>query len=401
MPRTIKGDWISAYLKYTEETESPKSYHTWTAIACIAGALARKVYFKIGSLNVYPNFFTMLVGSSGKLRKGAAMGVGEDLFRQLNLDMAAEAITREALLIRMSKASRNFMYPDGSQGVHSSLTLFSKELTTLTGVQNNKFLADLTDWYDCHEVWTNDTKNKGTDTIEGMYLNILAATAPDWIPQILPIAAVGGGFTSRCIFIVETEKYKILPMPPPLDAQLRLSLIEDLKDIRGITGQYVFDDDATNKYNAWYVETETKKKDGVYALQDPRLYSYCERRAVHLFKLCMVICAATTSERVISVDMLERALGVLEAAEQRMSGIFVGVGLNELAQKQALIMSYLKTHGNATREEVLVKYYRDINITDLENIERSMCVMGVIDVIPLMADGAKTCRYIWKDKGHQ
>ena len=115
----------------------------------------------------------------------------------------------------------------------------------------------------------------------------------------------------------------------------------------------------------------------------------------------MVVCAATTSERVISVDMFERALSVLEAAEQRMSGIFVGVGLNELAQKQALIMSYLKTHGSATREEVLVKYYRDINITDLENIERSMCVMGVIDVIPFMADGAKTCRYIWKDKGHQ
>lgn len=395
MPRTIEGDWISAYLQYTEDTESPKSYHTWTAITCIAGALGRRVHINLGNIRVYPNFYTMLVGDSGKLRKGVAMGLGEDIFRQLDLPMAGEAITREALLLRMSKALKNFVYPDGSQGVHSALTLFSKELTSLTGQQNLKFLADLTDWYDCHERWVNDTKNKGTDTIDGMFLNILAATAPDWIPAVIPLQAVGGGFTSRCIFIVETKKYKILPEPKALDANLRLALIADLKEMRGITGQYVFDDEAQLAYNQWYVKTEEDKEKGHYALGDPRLNSYCERRATHLCKLCMVICAARGSERIISKDMFDIAMQTLLAAEQRMGDVFAGVGLNELAQKQQLLMQYLRTHKEVTREEVVNKYYRDINLDDLARIEASMVAMGIVKIENVLMGGAHTIRYKW------
>ena len=111
MPRSIKGDWITAYLKYTENTEAPKSYHTWTAISCIAGALARKVYFEFGSDKKHPNFYIILVGPSGKVRKGLALGIGEDIFKQLNLELAAEAITREALLIRMNRPRKTTSTP--------------------------------------------------------------------------------------------------------------------------------------------------------------------------------------------------------------------------------------------------------------------------------------------------
>ena len=47
------------------------------------------MYFEFGSDKKYPNFYIIIVGPSGKVRKGLALGIGEDIFRQLNLDMAA------------------------------------------------------------------------------------------------------------------------------------------------------------------------------------------------------------------------------------------------------------------------------------------------------------------------
>ena len=80
MSRVIKGDWISAYLKYTEETESPVSYHTWTAVSMIAGALQRKCYMQWGLETIYPNMYIVLVGSAGRSRKSLAINIGEEIF---------------------------------------------------------------------------------------------------------------------------------------------------------------------------------------------------------------------------------------------------------------------------------------------------------------------------------
>ena len=89
MSRVIKGDWISAYLKYTEETESPVSYHTWTAVSMIAGALQRKCYMQWGLETIYPNMYIILVGSAGRTRKSLAINIGEEVFKGLDLPLTS------------------------------------------------------------------------------------------------------------------------------------------------------------------------------------------------------------------------------------------------------------------------------------------------------------------------
>ena len=96
MSRVIKGDWISAYLKFTENTESPTSYHIWTAIACIAGALQRKCFMQWGLERIYPNMYIVLVGPAGRTRKSVAINIGQDIFKALELPLASESITPEA-----------------------------------------------------------------------------------------------------------------------------------------------------------------------------------------------------------------------------------------------------------------------------------------------------------------
>ena len=72
MPRLLK-DWLTGYIKYTEDSEPPQSYHIWCGIGTIAGALQRKVYMKWGKQIIRPNLYIILIGPSGQGRKGNAI----------------------------------------------------------------------------------------------------------------------------------------------------------------------------------------------------------------------------------------------------------------------------------------------------------------------------------------
>ncbi|KKL16209.1 hypothetical protein LCGC14_2497870, partial [marine sediment metagenome] len=79
------NDWVSGYIEYSQETESPLSYHVWTGISLLAAALQRRVYIRWGYEILYPNMYIVLVGPSGKCRKGSAMNLGKDIITGLGI----------------------------------------------------------------------------------------------------------------------------------------------------------------------------------------------------------------------------------------------------------------------------------------------------------------------------
>jgi len=92
-------DWIEGFMEFMYSSEPPDLYKTWVAVSVIASALQRKCRLDWGSITFYPNMYIVLVGPSGKCRKGTAMRPGSKLLRQLgSVNLADEAITREALV---------------------------------------------------------------------------------------------------------------------------------------------------------------------------------------------------------------------------------------------------------------------------------------------------------------
>ncbi|KKL23906.1 hypothetical protein LCGC14_2420760, partial [marine sediment metagenome] len=70
------GNWIRAYMEYTLDTESPDTYHFWTALTMLGASTKRQVWLDMKMLGpVFPNFYVILVGPSGA-RKSAAAGIG-------------------------------------------------------------------------------------------------------------------------------------------------------------------------------------------------------------------------------------------------------------------------------------------------------------------------------------
>lgn len=379
------SDWISSYLKYTERSEPPTSYKEWVAISVIASVLQRKCFLNWGELVFYPNMYVVLVGPSGKCRKGTAMGVGASILREIGIKMTAEAITREALIRDLSKSADTISDPNtGKTVLHSSLTIFSQELTVFLGYNNSQLLSDLTDWYDCRERWTYRTKNMGEDDIIGVWVNLIGATTPELIQSTLPRDAIGGGLSSRIIFVYEDKKSKSVPTPflTKEDMELREDLLHDLEQISMISGPFEVTDQFVTRWIDWYMAHEKTPR-----FTDQRFAGYVERRPNHIMKLCIILSASERNDRVVTKEILDRAIDLLERTERKMQNVFSGYGQSSSADVMNRVMVLIGREGEITREEIMNQLYYDLE--DSKHLDRILQSLEAMNY----------CRVIIADKG--
>lgn len=374
MARVLE-DFISAYLKYTEGTEPPTQYHLWCAISAIAAALERKVYMRWGTEIIFPNQYIILIGASGRCRKGVAFSIVQDLIKEVGVQATAESITREALIKDISDAQSSYPDPESGTVFHCSLCSYQEELSIFLGQADVRFLADLTDWYNCKPDWTYRTKNMGTDKIKNLCFNMLGGTAPDWLVSIIPQEAIGGGFTARCIFVVEEEKKQLVSRPKAPSPELRQALIADLDQIHIIGGEMKFTPEAEDIYVDWY-----EHRSAITGVKDPKFDSYNERRATHIKKLCMAMSASRGSDRKITAHDFNRALITLETAEKKMSRVFSGLGEARYSKSTTLVLDFImKSPGKKARaSEILKKFHRDVDSYTLDIIGRTLTGMKVV-----------------------
>lgn len=391
------SDWLSGYLQYTFNSEPPLSYHTWCGLSLISAALQRKVRLSWGFEMIYPNLFTVLVGPSGKTRKGIALGIAKSMLMNVStVAIAAEATTREAVITAMKRAIGNYEDPsDGKIKFHCSLTAFSEELSVFLGQNDIKFLANLTDWYDSKDKWDYETIGRGKDSLQGLCFNLLGATAPDWLQSMLPQEAVGGGFTSRVIFVVEERKGKTVPKHTLTTEERNLegALTRDLDRINQLSGEFRFDPAGEKAYVEWYEEQDAMLAKGNSPIEDPRFAGYCERRTTHLRKLMMLLSASRGDDLILSALDFERALKVLKSTELKMARTFGGLGQAKYSDVTEKVMNYIKALGSTTRSVLLAKFYRDVDPATLRIIEEVLTQMKVVK-ITLLEKGDKLYEWI-------
>jgi hypothetical protein len=393
-------NWLEGYLRYTENSEPPRSYHTWCGLSLVAGALQRKVYLHWGFERIYPNLFVVLVGPSGRARKGVALGIAKNMLARIaNVCMAPEASSREAVILAMKRSLVNFQDPtDNRIKFHCSLTAFSEELSVLLGQGDIKLLANLTDWYDSKDEWAYETVGRGRDALQGLCFNLLGATAPEWLQSMLPQEAIGGGFTSRVIFVVEERKGKTVAEHQLTEEELLLeeSLTRDLERINQLKGEFHFTPEGKQSYVDWYKEQDALLERGKAAVEDTRFAGYCERRATHIRKLMILISACRGDSLKLTELDFEAAKTVLEMTEIKMAKTFGGLGQAKYSDATEKVINYVRLMGSTTRSVLLARFYRDVDSFTLRNIEEVMQQMKVVEVKALPDKGEKM--YTWVGK---
>lgn len=377
------GDFITSYLEYCEPSEPPISYHTFNALALISAAAQRKCYLRWGYETLYPNIYVVLVGPSGRCKKGTSIGLAKDILEALNIPKIADNASRQAIIRTMREAETR--YTDRSTGkteLQSAVVAFSNEFSVFVESQDTKFLSTMTDWYDSVNEWEYDTLGRGKEKVFGVCLTLVAATAVEWLPGMLPNEAIGGGFTARILFVVEERKAKIVPYHQTTPEQERLikSLRLDLQIIHNLSGAFGLSDDAREYYIHWYTKQEQGMESGVFPIADARFRSYCDRRATHLRKLSMLCSLSRSNSLVIEQKDMERALGYLLMIEPNMPKAFSGVGSSRHALLLDKVTNYIYNKGRVSLSLMMQDFPGEIDSERSRIIIDTLSAQKVIQV---------------------
>jgi len=203
---------------------------------------------------------------------------------------------------------------------------------------------------------TKQTKSSGNDTVENPWINLIACTTPSWIAGNFPEYMIGGGFTSRCVFVYAEEKRKYVAYPflEILASDINLQeakrkLVDDLKQIASLTGTYTLTTDGIKWGQKWYESMWDSKPP---ELDDARFGGYFARKQSHIHKLAMVITAAKTNKMVIEAEYLQLANTMVTELEADMVKVFSKIGKTSTSTHVDRLLDYVRKRTRVPYTEV-------------------------------------------------
>lgn len=286
-------DFFSLYLNYTKETEAPVFFHRWCAITSLGAYLGRQTYFHHGHFTLYPNLYTMLIGSPGT-KKSSAIKIATKILRlagyttfsakktrqeKFLMDLAEQHETEEDIL------SQNIFGKIEESSKASECFIAADEFNNFIGIGNLDFMSILGELWDYEGIYDYKLKNSKSVHIPNPTISILGGNTPTGFSHAFPAEAIGQGFFSRLILVYAEPSGIKYTFPPVPDIKLQEGLIDILRAIRGTcTGEIQLTGEAYTLvdkiYHSWV------------GVDDVRFEHYKNRRLTHLLKLCIVVAAA-------------------------------------------------------------------------------------------------------------
>lgn len=312
------ASWTDAFFEFTEKLPSPPLFRKWAAISLVAGALERKVWVKTFDL-IFPNLYVVLVAPPG-VGKTVLTKLVWELWSELeDHHLASSSVTSASLIDDLRDAERRLIMPDKVPSIvhFNSLLISSNELGVFMPGYESDFMSTLTDLYDCHPYSQRRRTKEIHFKLEAPQLNLLAATNPSYLNDLLPIGAWDQGFISRVILVFsgETQRRPLFD-EAEADSKTFHALTTDLKTIGALYGRMTFTPEAANTISTWHLQKGPPEPD------HPKLLHYNTRRTAHLLKLCMVASVATSDDLTITLDHYNQALDWLLEAEAYMPDAF-------------------------------------------------------------------------------
>ena len=223
MARHFKN-WLDAYLEHTKYSEAPTPLHFWTGVSTIAGALRRRVWIDQLQFQWTPNFYIVFVGPPGVITKSTSIRIGTELLREVEgVHFGPNSLTWQALTIALEDAYEVVTLPltaDNEDTITlpmSCITCSAKEFGTPIDPSDRKLVDVFTDLWDGQlETWVHDTRTLGKITIKNPWINIITAVTPAWLKRNMPDEMIGGGLTSRIIFVYVSKKRELVSFPSEL-----------------------------------------------------------------------------------------------------------------------------------------------------------------------------------------
>jgi hypothetical protein len=318
----------------------------WCGVSAIAGALRRKVWIDQFYFKWHPNFYIVMVAPPGVVAKSTTVSVSMQLLRRVEgIKFGPDVVTWEKLVEKFEESAEAFDYA-GAYHTMCPLTLESSEFGNLLDPMNRE-MVDLyvSLWDGKAGAFTKETKTSGNNSVVNPWINLIACTTPSWIAGSFPEYMIGGGFTSRCVFVYAEEKAQLIAnpgraVPKGLD-KLGDSLVKDLAEIATLAGEYKITEEGYAWTESWYKRhNETPNP----ALNDSRFAGYLARKQTHLYKTAMIIAASRSNALWLTAEHFAVAEEMLNDLEPDMVKVFAKIGLSEDAVNTERLLNYIRKH---------------------------------------------------------
>lgn len=382
-------DWLTEFMATSEWGEAPPYFYFWVGVATIAAALKRRVWLDMGTFYWFPNLYTVLVAPPGIVQKSSTSDLGMRLLKQIpTMHQGPTTLTWQSLYDAFREVGEEFAISPTEMRTQFALYINSSELGITLKMSDTDMVDQLVHMWDGYEL-KKRTRMDGELIIPTPSLNLIACTTPSWIAENVPQYLIGGGLTSRMLFVYGEEKVRYVAYPNKvipkdyLDRQQKL--VRDLERISKLVGAFTLTEDAYKWGQEWY---EHFHKVEAPKLDKTLIGGYIARKQTLVHKIAMVIAVSKGDKLVIDRPLLERAVGLISQLEEHMPKVYNRIGLSADAQAAQQVLAFLERMGGSVDFNIL---YRAMHrqYASVEEFERVLS--GMIEAKYIKIDrGART-----------
>lgn len=372
--------------------------HFWSGVAAVAGALRRRVWLSMGYYRWCVNHYIIFVAPPGIVSKSTTVAIAMDILRKVpGVVFGPDIVTWPALVTAFAAATESFDV-GGDYHTQCALTLESSEFGNLVNPTDREMIDLLVTLWDSKQGgFSKITKNSGNDKVENPWINMIACTTPSWIAGNFPEYVIGGGFTSRCLFVYTDQKAKLVAYPiyhiPPGMVETQGKLAADLEHIAtNLVGPYTLSKDSREWGEEWYkFHYDNPPKH----LQDERFGGYLARKQTHLHKLAMILAASCRDELIIKPEDLITANEMITDLELDMPKVFARIGRTEDSIQAERFIQYVHKNSPCTYIQAYAYVHSAFPfVKDFEGIVAGAAQSGMINCKNVEPDQTKPPKYI-------
>ncbi len=358
-------DWLTEFVKYAGIGESSERMAYWVGVSTIAAALRRKCYIDQDIFQWSPNFYILLVGAPGAIKKSTSIDIGMSLLGEVEgINRGPDIVTWQALIEYIGEVREEWPIGDTSDGEvfeMSAVTIALSEFGSFFDPEDRNLVDNLTDLWDGKlGKIEKRTKTSGSDCLVNSWINIIAATTPKWLAKNFSESLVGGGLAGRFIYLYGEMSEKDIAYPKrqlkPGGGRLleKTALVNRLREIAQYSGEYKLTEAAYVWGEAWYAAQRQQLREvGSESLEG----GFLVRKQVHLHKLAMVISASRGLFPWIGVPELQEAERQLDGIEEDTKKVFGYVGQNRIARTAREIVEAVELHGQIERRLLYRRHF--------------------------------------------
>lgn len=362
-------DWLTEFVENSKWGEAPVYMYFWVGVSTIAACLRRQCWLDMGTFKWYPNLYTLIVAPPGIVQKSSTADLGMRLLREIpGIHFSSATLTWQSLYDAFAEVGEEFEY-NGEMLKQFPLVINSSEFGITLNPRDTDMIDQLVHIWDGHSM-SKRTRKDGELIIPNPCLNMIACTTPSWIAENVPQYLIGGGLTSRMLFVYAEEKAQYIAYPQdhiPKDyAQRQQKLIRDLERISQLKGEFILTPEAKKWGTDWYrhfYEVEAKKIDKTL------LGGYIARKQTLTHKVAMVLSASRGDSLVIDADLLNRAIMLVTKLEENMPLVYSKIGMEKGANASQQVLAFLDRYDGEAPFALLYRYMHKL-YPDVQEFEK-------------------------------